>query len=307
LHIHDSSGHTKFKLEHNGLYDGLVYVSHRQDEVGWARITHIGDDEYDGVFTTDVGMYHLKAISVYEKTKREKDVLLELPNERHKMFQNSTHILIKDRDTYLNQLEKTNHVLSDVLQEQKELEELGTPLFQKNQCGVTNNLSRNKSLIVESTSSFSNIFKRQNQGCPTSRKYMAMAAAADCSYYAVYQDSSKVLSLILADWLAASKVYEDSFNVVLALSKVDILQSCSSNTDATADPPPVTRWNQGCSSSYTIQKRLSDFSYWRGQQNDSFGLWHLMTACASQPSVGIAWVSSLCQREAVFQSNKFCF
>jgi hypothetical protein len=308
LHIYNSSGTTKFKLEHNGLYDGLVYVPHRQEEVGWARITHIGGDEYDGVFTTDIGMYHLRAISVYEKVKRDNDVVLESPIDRHKNFQNSTHILIKDRDTYLSQLERSNHILSDELQDQKNVEELSSPIFQINQCGVTNNLTpRNISKIYQSSNAFSGIFKRAPEGCPTSRKYMVMAAAADCSYFAVFQSESKVLSLLLADWLAASKVYEDTFNVVLSLSKVSISQTCSSDISDSVSPPPIFRWNQGCRAGYTIQQRLSDFSYWRGQQNDTFGLWHLMTACPTQPSVGIAWVGSICKRNAEFQSKKFCF
>lgn len=290
------------------MYDGLVYVPHRQEEVGWARITHIGGDEYDGVFTTDISMYHLRAISVYEKVKRDNDIVLESPMDRHKNFQNSTHILIKDRDSYLGQLEKSSHILSDVLQDQKNMEESGSPIFQINQCGVTNNVPpKNTSKVYQSSNVFSSLFKRAPEGCPTSRKYMVMAAAADCSYYAVYQSASKVLSLLLADWLAASKVYEDTFNVVLSLSKVNILQTCSSEISDNISPPPITRWNQGCRASYTLPQRLSDFSYWRGQQNDSFGLWHLMTACPTQPSVGIAWVSTLCQRTATLQSKKFCF
>lgn len=294
-------------MEHDGLYDGLVYVPSRQESVGWARITHIGGDEYDGVFTTDLGMYHLKAISVYDKTRREDDVVLLEPHSRHTNFVNSTHILIKDRDAYLTQLSKSNHVLSNALLEQKNIEESGSPLFQINQCGVTNNVSPRNNTQVLKSNLFNNLFKRGPEGCPASKKYMAMAAVADCSYYAVYQNSSRVLGLLLADWLAASKVYEDSFNVVLALSKVDILQTCSTETSLDISPPPLTRWNQGCSSRYTIQKRLSDFSYWRGQQNDSFGLWHLMTACPTQPSVGIAWVSTICQKTAQFQGNYYIY
>lgn len=46
-------------------------------------------------------------------------------------------------------------------------------------------------------------------------------------------------------------------------------------------PQSNASWNQGCSSSYTISSRLSDFSQWRATLgDDGAGLWHLMTACA---------------------------
>ena len=300
VHVYDGQNYNRFALEHYGLYDGLVFTT-RQESVGWARITHIGNDEYEGVFTTDLGMYHLKAISVYDKSRRDDDVILLSPGARHGNFTHSTHILIKDRDSYLNQLSESDHVLSNVLSEQRNIEESGSPFFQINQCGVSSHFASNKSQISTS-SSFSNlnIFKRAPANCPNSKKYVSMAAVADCSYYAKYQSAQRVLNLILADWLAASKVYEQSFNVILTLSKLDILQTCATDLST-----PLNRWNQLCSRAYTIQNRLSDFSFWRGQQKDSFALWHLMTNCPTQPSVGIAWVKTLCQRSAQQQGILF--
>jgi Metallo-peptidase family M12B Reprolysin-like len=67
------------------------------------------------------------------------------------------------------------------------------------------------------------------------------------------------------------------------------MESCTPSSD-------VTSWNVECSDSYTIASRLSDFSKWRGlQTNDTNGVWHLMSKCATQPSVGIAWLGMLCQ------------
>jgi hypothetical protein len=100
---------------------------------------------------------------------------------------------------------------------------------------------------MNDTSSASSHLSRRAPGCSSSKQYLFMGAAADCNYVSAYGGPSGALTQILMDFNMASKVYESSFNVALALTKVQLQQSCN-----TPDIP----WNQECSSSYTINKRL---------------------------------------------------
>jgi hypothetical protein len=62
-------------------------------------------------------------------------------------------------------------------------------------------------------------------------------------------------------------------------------------------------FNVQCSSSYTINQRLSDFSSWRGSQNADAGLWHLMSNCSTGPTIGLAWLNMLCTTSVISQTN----
>ena len=141
------------------------------------------------------------------------------------------------------------------------------------------------------------LYDRAVTGCPTSLQVLGVGAAADCAYTASYGSPSKALIQILSDFNSASQVYENTFNVDLAIIEVDIQQACTPYNS-------TTQWNQGCSDAYTINDRLSDFSRWRGQKApDQAGLWHLLTNCPSGPSVGIAWLSTLCETTSTAQQS----
>jgi hypothetical protein len=136
-------------------------------------------------------------------------------------------------------------------------------------------------------------------GCPPSKRLLLMGVAADCSYVAEKGSRSEALNSILTNWNTVSKVFESAFNVQLGVAKVVLLESCTP-TDS------ITPWNADCAkSSYTISNRLSDFSRWRGTQQDTYGLWHLMTKCSTQPAVGIAWLGTLCTQNSIAQGGQF--
>ena len=102
-----------------------------------------------------------------------------------------------------------------------------------------------------------------------------MGAAADCTYTAAYQGIQNARIQMINDWNTASTVYERTFNVSLGIIQLYMMTPVC--------PTTISRnitWNQNCSSSYTINSRLSDFSIWRGARGeDGAGLWHLMTQC----------------------------
>ncbi|KAG0359862.1 hypothetical protein BGZ54_009799 [Gamsiella multidivaricata] len=137
-------------------------------------------------------------------------------------------------------------------------------------------------------------------GCPANRLVNYMGVAADCAYVRSYGGQAAARKQIFANFNTASAIYESTFNVALGVIALNIT---SENCPAT--PVKGEEWNQDCSATYSIDQRLSDFSYWRGQEgraSDGAGLWHLMTKCNSGPVVGIAWTKALCQMKSQSQN-----
>ncbi|KAF9934680.1 hypothetical protein FBU30_001004 [Linnemannia zychae] len=128
-------------------------------------------------------------------------------------------------------------------------------------------------------------------GCPAARMINYMGVAADCTYVRSYGGLANARKQIFADFNTASGIYESSFNIALGIISLEI-----ESMNCPKKPVKGKAWNQECSTDYTINDRLSDFSYWRGQRSkDGAGLWHLMTQCSTGPVVGIAWTGALCQ------------
>ncbi|KAF9938922.1 hypothetical protein BGZ65_011906, partial [Modicella reniformis] len=139
------------------------------------------------------------------------------------------------------------------------------------------------------------------EGCPINRLVNYMGVAADCAYVRSYGGLAQARKQIFADFNTASGIYESTFNIALGVIALNIT---SENCPAT--PVEGMKWNQDCSTSYTIDQRLSDFSFWRGEGSraeDGAGLWHLMTKCNSGAVVGIAWTKALCQMSTNTQTQ----
>ncbi|KAF9112862.1 hypothetical protein BGX27_002663 [Mortierella sp. AM989] len=136
-------------------------------------------------------------------------------------------------------------------------------------------------------------------GCPVNRLFNYMGVAADCAYVRTYGGQVQARQQIFADFNTASGIYESTFNVALGIIALTI-----SSESCPTTPVKGQEWNQDCSAAYTIDRRLSDFSYWRGgRSGDGAGLWHLMTKCNSGPVVGIAWTKALCRMNAELQTS----
>ena len=140
-------------------------------------------------------------------------------------------------------------------------------------------------------------------GCPASTMVNYMGVAADCAYVRSYGGLSNARKQILADFNTASAIYESTFNVVLGINALQI-----ESMNCPTVPVEGVAWNQECTDNYTITDKLSDFSYWRGQDGrnkDGNGLWHLLTGCTNGPIVGIAWTGALCQTNAQAQGSQY--
>ena len=130
-------------------------------------------------------------------------------------------------------------------------------------------------------------------GCPTTRKVALMGIAADCNYAAAFSSRSNVSSNIIQQINSASRVYESQFNVTLGIQNL-VIQNSSCPSDA-AVSSSATPWNAACSSGLGITERLNRFSKWRGAStNDTNAFWMLLSTCATDSAVGLAWLGQLC-------------
>jgi hypothetical protein len=283
----------------------------------------------DGTFTTRERMYHVKQVDAYRLSKRGFDTDLASPFSRPAHQRSSRHILIREPEVYLH--EYSNHpdrqanLNSDgSLKLRKRNSSPGTcntqmeRILEKRQekttdlaqgaCGFKGpednadalakfeEMIRKKYQSKPILSKGRHFISKATLDCPTSKKILVMAVAADCSYVSTKGSASQALEAIISDWNTASKVFQTSFNVALALIKVQIEQTCTPEDS-------LKTWNRECSSSYTISDRLSDFSKWRGTVVDDVGLWHLMTQCTTPPSAGVAWLSMVCAQDAFNQTQ----
>ncbi|KAI8090415.1 Metallo-peptidase family M12-domain-containing protein [Thamnidium elegans] len=280
-----STNETKSLLPHDHfVYKGLV--NDHSDH--WARIIMRTDLDiypiFEGAFTIDSDIYHIKTTPNYHLSKRLDDPM------------SGGHMVIyRDSDQQVNTLEKRRAKSMDIMCAMEEL------AYNRRMAGShaapSNNLTG---------TSFSGLWDKRDvldislprvtsttTGCPTARKIAYMGAAADCSYVLSYGSIRYAKIQMINDWNVASAVYERTFNVSLGLIYLQI-----SVPECPPKPKPMIAWNQVCSNFYTINDRLSDFSLWRGKKgDDGAALWHLMTKCSTGVKVGIAWLSQLCETQ----------
>ncbi|KAJ4174820.1 hypothetical protein NW754_005243 [Fusarium falciforme] len=131
----------------------------------------------------------------------------------------------------------------------------------------------------------------QTSGCPSTRRVAMIGVATDCSYTAEFDSLEDARENIISQINIASQVYEDAFNISLAIRNLTISDSSCPSTGST-----TTAWNLPCSSNADISRRLSLFSEWRSQFSDENAAWSLMSACESGSTVGMAWIGNICSR-----------
>ncbi|KAI9099383.1 Metallo-peptidase family M12-domain-containing protein [Phlyctochytrium arcticum] len=263
--------------------------------LGWARfVVHQNKNPvvFEGSFSIDGELYHIKEIETYRKTRRSVDLPVLESDSRPSHQRDSKLILFKDQDQ--------SRSVADIIPERFGFSPVNaTNVIQKrdlpsvNTCGFdplinANDRDRRRDFP-------SSLERRAPVGCPTSRRVLFMAAAADCTYVRLHGGKDKALAQILSNWNLASSLYENTFNISLGLINVMLQETCTPND-------PLLKWNRECSDSYSINSRLSDFSEWRAKKEaDEAGLWHLMTHCPSGASVGVAWLSQVCQTKGQAQ------
>ncbi|KAJ2781497.1 hypothetical protein H4R18_002823, partial [Coemansia javaensis] len=281
----------------------------------WVRLAVVRDARgrlaLDGMFGVGAETFHLKPAAAYTLTRRAGDPALANPLARAPPLQHAATIVYRRSDLMAPPRRRASasqqhshqpHAatcgaqrLAGAAQPQRLAP--GDPFYSlRAQQGALDGLRALGSdalrlgRLGRRATAFDNNKDALDAGCLGARKVVYMGAAADCSYVTAYQSQDGARQQILSDWNQASAVYERQLNVALGLIELQIEeQTCPSSVD------PAAAWNRGCSSTYGIDKRLSDFSVWRAARgNDGTGLWHLMTNCPTGTEVGLAWLGTLC-------------
>lgn len=165
---------------------------------------------------------------------------------------------------------------------------------------------------------FSNIFKRQidstsggrsagvnlasnignTAGCPSTRKVALVGVATDCTYTAAFNSTQSARENVIQQMNTASGIWENAFNISLGLQNLTL-----SDANCPGTPNSANEWNQRCSDDVDIQDRLNLFSAWRGNQRDSNSHWTLLSTCATQTAVGLAWLGQACVGTAIMTNG----
>ncbi|KAL3475367.1 Metallo-peptidase family M12-domain-containing protein [Aspergillus californicus] len=127
-----------------------------------------------------------------------------------------------------------------------------------------------------------------SSGCFNTRRIAYIGVAIDCSYRAAFDSDDDVKSNIIDVVNTASVVFENSFNIALALRDVRISDAeCSSDAS-------TSQWDVPCSDG-DLNWRLDRFTEWRATVEDDNAYWTLMTGCAaSVGEIGVSWVGEVC-------------
>ncbi|RAH39892.1 ADAM family of metalloprotease ADM-A, partial [Aspergillus brunneoviolaceus CBS 621.78] len=125
-------------------------------------------------------------------------------------------------------------------------------------------------------------------GCPTSRRIALIGLATDCTFREAFGSSEEMRRVLISMVNAASEVFEQTFNVSLAIRNLTISdEACPERARET------TPWNVPCSAG-DIDWRLRQFASWRESQDGANAYWTLMTNCPTNNVVGVSLVGGLC-------------
>lgn len=126
-------------------------------------------------------------------------------------------------------------------------------------------------------------------GCPDTREIAYIGIMTDCTYTASFNSSDSAHRYILNMINTASVVFENSFNISLAIQNLTI-----SDAECPSSVSDTTAWNVPCSQG-DLNTRLQTFSTWRSSVNDENAYWTLLTGCSvSAGEIGVSWIGALC-------------
>jgi hypothetical protein len=300
------------RLSHK-VYKGTAWLkrSNRWDSVGWARISIRRDGLnplFEGAFTINHDHHHVQLSSNYKKTRHELDPDVELRDEEYMVVFRDSDISTLPEHTELRKREDGGlGCRSDSLEWNMNSE---NPVF--------TGMKRDDAFSQPEEAALIGMSKRQDipgggngagvnlvssigstEGCPTTRKVALVGVAADCNYRKEFDSDNSTKENIIQQMNSASNLFESTFNISLGLANLLVLEEGCPTSVQQATP-----WNQACSGNVDIQDRLNLFSQWRGQQNDDFSHWTLLSTCNTQSAVGLAWLGQACTSGAQGNSSE---
>jgi hypothetical protein len=291
------------RLAHK-IFKGTAWLKRgsRWDNVGWARMSIYRDGTeplFEGAFTVDHDHHHVQLAKNYKHTRQELDPDIDLRDAEYMVVHRDSDISTRPEHTELRKRSGGVGCPSDSLSfntdpehpiyasMRKRSEDVGfspfSPLAWKRQLD-TNPPGGGNGAGVNLVSSIGN-----TAGCPRTRKVALVGVAADCNYRAGFQSDDETRNNIMQQMSTASSLFESTFNISLGLANLIVTEAQCPTTVQQATP-----WNQACSGDVQIQDRLNLFSQWRGQQNDGFSHWTLLSTCNTASAVGLAWLGQAC-------------
>ncbi|KAI0440715.1 zinc metalloprotease mde10 [Xylaria telfairii] len=300
----------KINRQEHRIYKGHAFLQHAHHSewlnAGWARIAVLRDGPhplFEGTFKVNGNYHHIQRASTYRQTR-----LVDDPEAHH----DDDDYMIVWRDTDIagdvNGSELKRGLAENASVCSADLLDFNNQLDHPVNLGLD---------VRHLTSTGSNVFPRQNdinggsgaganldttigstQGCPTSRKVALIGIATDCTYTAQFESRANVTQNLINMVNMASALYESTFNISLGIRNLTI-----SPAECPGSPPEGSQWNQPCSPDVTINNRLDLFSKWRGQFEDNNAYWTLMSTCATDAAVGLAWLGQLCSQSASANGN----
>ncbi|KAK7403564.1 hypothetical protein QQX98_010657 [Neonectria punicea] len=293
------------RTEHK-VFKGKAFIHRPGHEgwsnAGWARITIHRDGKdpvFEGTFRIDGDNHHIQTGTHYQRLRHEDDPLLKFRGDV-----DDAMVIWRD---------------SDILTSQGEHTELKRSIYGQSSC-TSDNLGFNREFVqrnarrARSLSSMNPraLFGRQSiddgstgnngagtdleatigsiDGCPTTRKVALVGIATDCTYTADFNSTESLRRNVISQVNTASEVYESTFNISLGIQNLTI-----SDASCPGTPPASALWNSDCSNDVTLSDRLSLFSEWRGNFEDTNAYWTLLTTCNTESAVGLAWLGQLCR------------
>ena len=292
--------------------DAFIQYPSRPDwiKAGFARLTINKDGPnpvFQGVFRIHGNHHHIVTASTYRKTRQGGDPDIELGDGEYMVVWRDTDVL-QDPVYSHDELKRglglgASNCLSDSLQFNNE-----------DSHPVYRGLDLSNTSAVEASS----LFGRQidgttggngagvnlrdsigsTAGCPQMRRVALVGIATDCTYRAQFDSESDMRENIINLVNSASELYETTFNISLGIQNLTV-----QDPDCPGTPPASVPWNVPCSGSTTISDRLSLFSEWRGQFDDTNAYWTLLSTCNTDSAVGLAWLGQVCSKGSSVQGG----
>ncbi|PNY26998.1 Disintegrin and metalloproteinase domain-containing protein B [Tolypocladium capitatum] len=270
-------------------------------KAGWARIMVHRDGErpvFDGAFRIDGDNHHIQTGDQYQKLRRDEDPVVAGSQDAEELM-----VVWRDSDVV------------DFSDDPAELRRRG--LDHESLCNA-DALDFNSRFRQQESQSpnllraieFRSLFGRQSiddgagndaglnllnsigsvDGCPGTRKVALVGIATDCTYWDGFDSKDDLRKNVIGMVNKASEVYESTFKISLGIQNLTVSdRACPGTASA------LTPWNVGCGAQTTINDRLNTFSKWRGRFQDNNAYWTLLTRCATESAVGLAWRGQLCR------------
>ncbi|KAF4976882.1 hypothetical protein FZEAL_6504 [Fusarium zealandicum] len=287
--------------EEHKVFKGAVFIQRTGREgwtkAGWARVMVYRDGKkpvFEGTLRIDGNHHHIQTAAHFEQVRHEDDPMPPFPeasNEVMVVWRDSDIMSFSPndlkRDTGSGSLCNSDSL--NFNSKFNDLEDFDTfnsvspkSLFGRQSIDGS---TGNDGAGVDLQATIGSV-----DGCPTTRKVALLGIATDCEYTASFESKEDVRKNVIDMVNRASEVYESTFNISLGIQNLTINEK-----DCPGTPSESAPWNQKCSKGVDLSQRLSLFSQWRGQFEDTNAYWTLLSKCPTETAVGLAWLGQLCR------------